>query len=167
MADSFLLLSNIAKNNNLGALIRTANAFGVHEIVVTGRRRFSTFGNFGTRGASRIQRFARFVEGVDYVRSRGATVFGIEISERAISVENRPFEGSAAFVPGNEGDGLRDEQIALCDELIYIRQFGTAPSINVNAATAIVLHHFSLWAGYEECERRENKFLPLSARNEP
>ena len=48
--------------------------------------------------------------------------------------------------------------MALCDELVYVPQHGSAVSLNVNVATAIVLHHFAQWAQYAETPREGNQF---------
>lgn len=56
--------------------------------------------------------------------------------------------GPAAFMLGNEGQGLSPKQMALCDRFVYIPQYGVGTaSLNVAVAASIVLHHFSVWAG--------------------
>ncbi len=61
---------------------------------------------------------------------------------------------------GNEGSGLSPKQMALCDEFVYIPQYGVGTaSLNVAVACSIVLHHFACWAGYPEREREGFKFV--------
>ena len=65
----------------------------------------------------------------------------------------------ACFVPGNEGEGLLENQVALCDKLVYVPQFAAATaSLNVNAATAVVLSWYATAAGYVEERRSGNKY---------
>ena len=45
---------------------------------------------------------------------------------------------------GNEGEGLSKKQIGMCDQLVYIPQYGSAVSLNVNVAAGIVLLSMSL-----------------------
>lgn len=59
---------------------------------------------------------------------------------------------------GNEGEGLSKKQIALCDDLVYIPQFGNAVSLNVNVAAGIVLQHFATWAAFPETAVEDHKF---------
>ena len=58
-----------------------------------------------------------------------------------------------------QGAGLSSKQIALCDDFIYVAQYGAGTaSLNVSTAAAIVLHHFALWAAYPEQAREDQKF---------
>ena len=55
---------------------------------------------------------------------------------------------------------MSSKQISLCDEFIYIAQYGAGTaSLNVSTAAAIVLHHFALWAAYPEQGRHGQKFI--------
>jgi len=63
------------------------------------------------------------------------------------------------LLPGNEGDGLSQAQIQLCDSLVYVPQYAAATaSLNVNAATACVLSCFAHAVGYAEERRSGAKF---------
>ncbi len=54
-----------------------------------------------------------------------------------------------------QGHGLTSKQISLCDSFVYIQQYGAGTaSLNVAVAASIVLHHFALWAGYQERQRQ-------------
>ncbi len=162
-----LVLFNIAKRRNFGMLIRSANAFGVGEIVIVGRKRFNTFGNQGTRQDVRYKHVYTLEQARDYLREDGFTLYGVEIVEAAEPVEAHPFAARSAFLMGNEGTGLSPAQIALCERFVYIRQHGHGASLNVNVAGAIVLHHFAVWAGFDENPRRGAKFLPRPLGPQP
>jgi tRNA C32,U32 (ribose-2'-O)-methylase TrmJ len=52
------------------------------------------------------------------------------------------------------------KQLKLCDRFVYIPQHGPGTaSLNVTVAASIVLHHFAVWAGLAERERRQHKFV--------
>ena len=58
-----------------------------------------------------------------------------------------------------QGTGLSTAQIRLCDSFVYIPQHGEGTaSLNVTVATSIVLHHFAIWAGYQESSRHGFKY---------
>ena len=60
---------------------------------------------------------------------------------------------------GNEGSGLNQNQIDVCDHFVYIPQYTTkTASLNVAIAGSIIFHHFGLWAGYQEEERTGYKY---------
>ena len=93
-----------------------------------------------------------------YLKQQGVTLCGIEIVPEAQSITTHPFRGSTCFMAGNEGEGLTELQKSLCDHFVYIPQYGNGTaSLNVSTATAIVLHHFSWWAGYTEQKRENNR----------
>ena len=70
-----------------------------------------------------------------------------------------PFTGPTAFMMGNEGQGLSERHIQLCDSFVYIPQYGGGTaSLNVAVAASIVLHQFAVWAGYTERSRHGFKF---------
>ncbi|MEE2641466.1 MAG: TrmH family RNA methyltransferase [Planctomycetota bacterium] len=155
---SFLVLNNIAKDSNFGFLLRTANAFGAVPIVV-GRKRYSRGGAAAGTSRTPVFHFLTLDEAVDFVKKHDARILGIEIMPQARPVHQQPFVGPTAFVVGNEGEGLNDRQKAICDEFVYIPQYGNAVSLNINLATGIVLHHFALWANYAESPREGEKFF--------
>ena len=160
MFKSALLCFNISKSRNFGQMIRTADALGVTEIIVIGRKTLKTYGNFGTYD-SRIQKhFFSLKDAANYLHENQYTLMGIEINEKSINIEEHPFTGNTAFLPGNEGSGLSQEYIALCDQLVYIKQFGSGASLNVNVATGIVLHHFATWAKFVNNPITKQKFKP-------
>jgi tRNA G18 (ribose-2'-O)-methylase SpoU len=156
-AKLYLLFHNISKKQNIGTMLRSAAAFGVHEVITAGGR----FSSFGSKGADRhvpIREFEKLTDATSYLRKRGVKIVGIEICEGAINVASRPFTGSTCFFPGNEGEGLIEMQKAQCDYFVKIRQVGNGTaSLNVATATAIVLHTFVEWAGFKENEREAGR----------
>ena len=159
--ESYLIVHNVAKKHNVGTLARCATALGVREVCLVGNRHFNTFGSQGADAYVDFRYFATLTEVREYlVGERGCTIFGVEIVDGAASVADDPWEGNAAFFPGNEGDGLSEQQMAICDRFVYIPQHGPGTaSLNVAVATSIVLHRFAAWAGFPERERRGHKFI--------
>jgi tRNA G18 (ribose-2'-O)-methylase SpoU len=160
---SYLILYNIMKHANFGYLIRTANAFGVSEIIIVGKRAYDVGGSCGTSPSTRKRHFFTLGQACEYLRTKQCAICGIEITDDALRVDRQPFEGSTAFMVGNEASGLTQEQIKHCDQFVYVPQFGTAASLNVNVAAGIALHHFALWADYDENDRAAQKFLPTTS----
>ena len=60
---------------------------------------------------------------------------------------------------GNEGSGLNQNQIDICDHFAYIPQYtDKTASLNVAIAGSIIFHHFAIWAGYQEHSREGYKY---------
>ncbi|KAH8053147.1 rRNA methyltransferase [Aureococcus anophagefferens] len=161
----YLVAHNIKSADNLGSLVRTAGAFGAREVLVvsaerTSKRLRKNLRTFGAHGAERrvpLRAFGTLELLVSWVKAppRNCEIFGIEIDDVAVSCAAPDAFGApalpACFMPGNEGEGLLPNQIALCDRLVYVPQFAPATaSLNVNAATAVVLS----WCRRRAEERR-------------
>lgn len=119
---------------------------------VVGAQKLSAHGAQGCAGHLRFSHFNKLADCVTYVKGvHSAVICGIEITNEACAVQSHPFRGTTAFMMGNEGHGLTKAQLEVCDHCVYIPQHSAATaSLNVNAACAIVLHHYAVWAQLEE-----------------
>eukprot|EP00560_Eucampia_antarctica_P002857 CAMPEP_0197836828 /NCGR_PEP_ID=MMETSP1437-20131217/30171_1 /TAXON_ID=49252 ORGANISM="Eucampia antarctica, Strain CCMP1452" /NCGR_SAMPLE_ID=MMETSP1437 /ASSEMBLY_ACC=CAM_ASM_001096 /LENGTH=116 /DNA_ID=CAMNT_0043443323 /DNA_START=129 /DNA_END=479 /DNA_ORIENTATION=+ len=88
---------------------------------------------------------------------------------------DRRWHGGAAFVMGNEGNGLSEKQREICDEFLFIPQTrggrsdgggGGSASLNVACAATVVLQAYCLWADYPDAGMAGEKFLALPGENE-
>jgi tRNA G18 (ribose-2'-O)-methylase SpoU len=113
------------------------------EVLIVGRKAYHKFGSHGTFGTTRRVHFYTVEEACNHFRKRGCTICGVEIIDEAEPVQSQPFRGSTGFIVENEGTGLTEQQIAQCDHIVYIPQYGIGASLNVSVATAIVLHEFA------------------------
>eukprot|EP00850_Spirogloea_muscicola_P005004 SM000022S07218 [mRNA] locus=s22:619619:622135:+ [translate_table: standard] len=159
--DSYVVVHNVAKRHNIGTLARSATAFGVRELVVVGRRDFSAFGAHGAAGHVALRHFYSLAEARAYLKEEKACdICGVEIADGALPVSSHPFRRSTAFILGNEGQGLMERELAICDFLVYIPQYGPGTaSLNVTVAASIVIHHFAVWAGFAERQREGQKYV--------
>ena len=168
---SFLIVYNVSKKHNIGTLARCASAFGVCEVLLVGQSSFNTFGSHGAAEHVAFRHFASLADVRQYVVNEHAgRVLGIEICDGALDVSLDPWQGTTAFLMGNEGTGLSPSQKAVCDGFVYIKQFGSGTaSLNVACACAIVLHRFATWAGLQEMQREGEKFVvaPRPRRTAP
>ena len=140
---SILMLFNIQKSGNFGMLIRTANALGVAEICIAGRREFATHGNHQTRLATKFRHFYRPIDALNYYREAGFDLVAVEIGENALNLNAHEFSRDSVFLMGNETTGVNSELLQMCDYAVYIPQFGAGASLNVNVAAGIVLNAFN------------------------
>mmetsp|Transcript_9299 Transcript_9299/g.18484 ORF Transcript_9299/g.18484 Transcript_9299/m.18484 type:complete len:213 (+) Transcript_9299:172-810(+) len=158
--ECYLILFNVSKKHNIGTILRCATAFDVTTVCLVGSRNFNTFGSHGSDAYVHLRHFETLEECCRTLKEdHGCTIVGIEIDDEAKAIQTHPFSGNTAFMLGNEGQGMNEKQMKLCDSFVYIPQYGVGTaSLNVAVATSIVLHHFALWAGYTERSRTQHKY---------
>ncbi|KAL3701920.1 hypothetical protein R1sor_019942 [Riccia sorocarpa] len=158
--ESYVLVHNVAKRHNLGTIARSATAFGVMELILVGRKDFNAFGSHGASLHVQFRHFHTLPEAALYLKAKNVDICGVEIVDGAKAVHKHPFTRSTCFLLGNEGTGLSKKEMEICDFFVYIPQCGAGTaSLNVTVAGSIVLHHFAVWAGFEEREREGHKFV--------
>ncbi|HEY6528220.1 MAG TPA: TrmH family RNA methyltransferase [Cellvibrionaceae bacterium] len=141
---SVLLLFNIQKAGNFGNLIRTANALGVAEVCIAGRREFATHGNHRTKLATEFRHFFKPADALHFYRNEGFDLVAAEIGESAVNINKHIFTRDTLFLMGNETTGVHADLLQLCDYSLYIPQFGVGASLNVNVAAGIILNAFNM-----------------------
>ena len=143
-APLFVILDSIQDPHNFGAIVRTAEALGVDAIII-GKRNQTPVTSMSVRSSAgavcnipiiKTDDLAAFTE---KVREAGVQVVGA--SERAeCDADQFNFSGPIALVMGNEGTGLSDKLIKLCDKFVSIPHSGKTASLNVSAAAAILIY---------------------------
>ena len=181
--ECYVIVGNLQSGGNIGRIVRSASIFGASECLVVGQRKWRLSGDHGSRFDIPQKHFYSHEEAKTYLEAvgGGVKIWGVEIAEgaapllrfnRVTGTASFPFEGSAAFVLGNEGEGLSERQREIVDEYLYIPQSrggGGSSSMNVACAAAVVLHSFASWAGYSETERdhESEKFMLNGAAPAP
>ncbi|CEG50193.1 family trna rrna methyltransferase-like [Plasmopara halstedii] len=145
----FLILNNVQKTKNIHNMLVSASAFGVTEVFIVGQKKFhlQEQESFINSLSCRVTRVATLKDCKALCKERGIRIVGVEIMQNAKSIGDQPFSGDTAFIMGNEGSGMNSAQVAICDDFVYIPQYGGGTaSLNVTVAASIVLQSFALWA---------------------
>lgn len=176
---SYVVMSNLQSGGNIGNILRSASIFGCEECIVVGQRRYRMTGEHGSRLDLPRRHMWSHADAKEYLHAKGVRIYGIEIMENATPVMrydtetgivqfpfNREYAG-AAFIFGNEGNGLSTSQRAICDEFVFVPQHrggtrvgggGGSASLNVACAAAVILQAYCMWAGYPDARREGEKF---------
>lgn len=145
----YLIVNNVQKTKNIKNMLLSASAFGVHEVLVVGQKKFDLDEHVALlqRLSYPVSRLVSLSDCRAYCQARGIRIVGVEILESARSIDDKPFQGDTAFIMGNEGSGMNAAQTAICDDFVYIPQHGGGTaSLNVTVAASIILQSFALWA---------------------
>jgi 23S rRNA (guanosine2251-2'-O)-methyltransferase len=138
-----LALDGIEDPQNLGALLRTADASGVDGVLLTERRAapLSPVAVKASAGAAehvRIARVVNLVRALELLKEKNIWCVGFD--ERGTSsYEEYDYSSNTVIVLGREGDGMHDLVRRTCDHLLKIPMAGQVSSLNVSAAGAVVM----------------------------
>ena len=161
-----LLLPNIRSTNNVGSIFRTADGFGVSKIILSGYTPFPTLNLIGkedlrlphiqqkiTKQISKTALGAEKIIDFDYIetppindlKKNGYTIIGLEQTKDSTLLPNfTPKTNKIALIVGEEVNGLTNEELSLCDQIIEIPMKGQKESFNVAVATGICLYGLTL-----------------------
>lgn len=143
-----VLLDNVRSLNNVGAILRTADAFCVAQVVMCGIT--------GTPPSPEIHKTAlgaeesvvwchvsSTVEEIMRLRREGWHICVLEQAHNSVPLQEFKVEPGKkyALIAGNEVEGVNQEVVDLADTVIEIPQEGAKHSLNVSVSTGIALWH--------------------------
>ena len=138
-----LLLDMLQNPQNLGTLLRTAEAVGVHGIIIPPRRAASITPAVvhASAGATEHLLVAQMnlAQAIDLLKSAGVWVVGLA-GEAAQPISHAPLDAPLALVVGNEGEGMRTLVAKKCDMLVNLPMRGKIESLNAAVAGSIALY---------------------------
>lgn len=138
-----LILDGVTDPHNLGACLRSANAAGVHAVIVPRDRSAqlnATVQKVASGAAESVPliRVTNLARTLRLLQQNNIWVIGTT-GEASHSLYQSKMTGPIALVMGAEGDGIRRLTRENCDELINIPMAGTVSSLNISVATGICL----------------------------
>ena len=138
-----VVLDGIEDPQNLGAILRTADAAGVDGVVVQNRRSAARDGAAAKASAGavahvKIAEVVNIARAVEELKDAGVWTVGLA-GEAADAYDAMDFRVPTAVVLGAEGSGLRRLVRERCDHLASIPMHGHVGSLNVSVAAGIVL----------------------------
>lgn len=142
-----LILGEVQDPHNVGAVIRSAAAFGLAGVLIPPHNQAPVTGTVIKVSAGMAFRIPVVaISNVNAVirdlQKKGFWVYGLE-GDGTVTTTNEKFAKPSAFVLGNEGSGLRQKTKEVCDDLISIPIHPRCESLNAAAATAVVLASWS------------------------
>lgn len=144
-----VVLDQLTDPHNVGAILRTACAFGADAVVTTARHSPRETGVMAKAASGALDlvpmiEVRNLGDALETLKERGLTVLGFD-SEAPAPLKARTDDRPMAVVLGAEGKGLRQRTRELCDEMVRLDMPGPIKSLNVSNAAAIAL--FAATAG--------------------
>ena len=139
----FLILDELEDPHNLGSIIRTADAAGVHGIIIPRRRAVgltSVVAKTSTGALEHVPvaRVTNLVQTAKELKDRGVWLFGTDMKGRDYRTWDA--HGAVALVIGNEGKGISPLLKKSCDEMLTIPMIGHVQSLNASVAASLLIY---------------------------
>ncbi|MBQ5762348.1 MAG: 23S rRNA (guanosine(2251)-2'-O)-methyltransferase RlmB [Clostridia bacterium] len=139
-----LILDEIQDPHNLGAMIRTAEACGVHGIIIPKRRSVQLTGAVAKASAGAlshmlIARVANLPTVIDDLKKEGLWIAGTDAGGET-EFFKADYSGPIGLVIGSEGYGIGELVRKKCDYIITIPMVGKVSSLNASVAAGLVMY---------------------------
>ncbi len=139
-----LLLDRVQDPQNLGALFRAAEAFGVHGVILPRHRAAHITPAVVNASAGAVEHLlvataTNLVTEMKALKKAGLWIAGLEAREDAVALEDVDLGGPLAVVVGSEGFGLSRLVAETCDWLVMLPMRGRINSLNASVAGSVFL----------------------------
>lgn len=144
-----MVLDNVRSLTNVGAILRTCDAFKVERVLLCGVTGCPPSPEIhktalGAEDSVDWQYCSDTLEAVERLKAEGYTLCVLEQVEGSVSLEKMTVDPACryAIVAGNEVKGVEQSVVDVADVCIEIPQFGTKHSLNVSVSAAVAMWHF-------------------------
>ena len=139
--EKIVILENIQDPSNLGTILRSAEAFGINNIILSHNcvDIYSPKVLRGSMGAIFRIDFISSPDLVSFIKELPMKTYATVPDKSAKKITDIDFSTGAALIIGNEGNGISNELLKSCDEKITIPMNGMAESLNAATAASIAM----------------------------
>lgn len=139
-----LFLDGVEDPQNLGSIIRTAEAAGVHGIIIPERRAAGLTAAVSRASAGAVEylpvaRVTNLTKTIRELKKAGLWFTGVEMNGK-IELDQADLSGPIGLVLGGEGKGISRLVAEECDQIVRLPMWGKVNSLNVSVASGIALY---------------------------
>lgn len=165
--DLTVCMEEVHKPHNIAAVIRTADAVGVHEVHAvwpSSRMRTLVSSAAGSNSWVQVKTHQTIESAVAKMKAKGMQVLATHLSDKAVDFRDIDYTRPTCILLGQEKTGISPDALSLADSDIIIPMAGMVQSLNVSVASALIL--------YEAQRQRQNagmyqrEISPLSQKEQ-
>ena len=144
----YVIVHNIRSAYNVGSIFRTADAFGVDKIFLTGYTPSPDFHKKVLKTALGAEKMVEWEKCwhihkvINNLKKQKVKIYALEQNFRSNGIDNFLAKSSVALILGNEVRGLSSKVLEMADEIIEIPMFGKKESLNVSVAFGVAGYIF-------------------------
>ena len=144
-----IVLDNVRSSLNVGSVFRTSDAFLIEKIILCGitptpPNKDIRKSALGSTNSVDWDYENNTIDAVLKLKKNNYQIIGVEQVKESTMLNNFNIsKNPIAIIFGNEVDGVNNDVINLCNEIIEIPQFGTKHSLNISVSSGIVI--WELW----------------------
>jgi 23S rRNA (guanosine2251-2'-O)-methyltransferase len=143
-----VLLDELTDPHNVGAIIRSAAAFGAAGVLIPEHNQAPITGTVVKTSAGMAFRIplvsiGNVNQAVDALKKLGFVTYGL-VMNGAQNIMEEKFNAPALFIVGNEGEGIRQKTMERCDVSLRIPMHARTESLNASVSAAVVLYQWSV-----------------------
>ncbi|CUZ77505.1 tRNA (guanosine(18)-2'-O)-methyltransferase [Serratia marcescens] len=160
--DLTVCLEQVHKPHNVSAIIRTADAVGVHQVHAvwpTTRMRTLVSSAAGSNSWVSVKTHRSIGDAVGHLKAQGMQILATNLSARAVDFREVDYTRPTCVLLGQEKTGITEEALALADRDIVIPMIGMVQSLNVSVASALILYEAQRQRQNAGLYRRDNSML--------
>ncbi|ENR6208577.1 tRNA (guanosine(18)-2'-O)-methyltransferase TrmH [Serratia sp. TSA_130.2] len=160
--DLTVCLEQVHKPHNVSAIIRTADAVGVHQVHAvwpTTRMRTLVSSAAGSNSWVSVKTHRTIGDAVGHLKAQGMQILATNLSARAVDFREVDYTRPTCVLLGQEKTGITKEALALADQDIVIPMIGMVQSLNVSVASALILYEAQRQRQNAGLYRRDNSML--------
>ena len=167
--DLTLCLEEIHKPHNVSAIVRSADAVGIHKIHAIWpdqQVKLSVSSAAGSNSWVKVISHQSTESAITQIKSQGMQILVTNLSDTAVDFREIDYTRRTCFMVGQEKTGISDKSLALADQHIIIPMVGMVQSLNVSVASALILYEAQRQRQLAGMYDRENSLLSEQEQQE-
>ena len=139
-----IAIENWQHDLNIGSVVRTANAFNVSYVHIVGKRDWNRRGAMVTDKYLHVVHHPTVADFATWCAENNVPIIGIDNLPVSKQMENYPLPEKCVLFFGQEGAGMSEEAVGICQVVLAIQQYGSTRSMNASAAGAIAMYAWAM-----------------------